>query len=75
MTGVEATYRKLIGQPEAERYTFRQTEDWATLDWRKLEANVAHLQQRIYRAKRCGDWKRVHNLQRLLLRSTTSQHC
>lgn len=73
MTGVGATYRQLIGKPEAKRYTFRQTEDWATLDWRKLEANVAHLQRRIYRAKRCGDLKRVHNLQRLLLRSYSAR--
>jgi RNA-directed DNA polymerase len=73
MTGVGAKYRKLIGKPEAERYTFRQTEDWATLNWRKLEANVARLQRRIYRAKRCGDMQRVHNLQRLLLRSYSAR--
>lgn len=73
MTDVGATYRKLIGKPAAERYTLRQTEDWATLHWRKLEANVARLQRRIYRAKRCGDLKRVHNLQRLLLRSYSAR--
>ena len=73
MTGVGATYRKLIGKPEAERYTFRQTEDWAQLNWRKLEYNIARLQRRIYQAKRCGDWKRVHNLQRLLLRSYSAR--
>ena len=77
MTGVGATYRKLIGKPEAERYTFRQTEDWAQLNWRKLEYNAgalwARLQRRIYQAKRCGDWKRVHNLQRLLLRSYSAR--
>jgi RNA-directed DNA polymerase len=73
MTGVGATYRKLIGKPEAERYTLWQTEDWATLNWRKLEANVARLQRRIYQAKRCGDMRRVHNLQRLLLRSYSAR--
>jgi len=77
MTGVGATYRKLIGKPEAERYTLRQTEDWATLNWRKLEANAgapwARLQRRIYQAKRCGDMRRVHNLQRLLLRSFSAR--
>jgi RNA-directed DNA polymerase len=73
MTDVGATYRKLIGKSEAERYTLRQAEDWATLNWRKLEANVARLQRRIYRAKRCGDVKRVHNLQRLLLRSYSAR--
>jgi RNA-directed DNA polymerase len=73
MAGVGATYRKLNGKPEAERYTLRQTEDWAALHWRKLEYNVARLQRRIYQAKRCGDRKRVHNLQRLLLRSYSAR--
>jgi RNA-directed DNA polymerase len=73
MTDVGATYRKLIGKPAAARYALRQAEDWAGLNWRKLEANVARLQRRIYRAKRCGDVKRVHNLQRLLLRSYSAR--
>lgn len=63
MTGVGTTYRKLIGKPAAERYTLRQTEDWATLNWRKLEAKAgalwARLQRRIYQAKRCGDMRRA----------------
>jgi RNA-directed DNA polymerase len=34
---------------------------------------VRRLQQRIYRAERRGDWKRVRNLQRLLLRSWSAR--
>ena len=34
-----------------------------------MQRNVSRLQQRIYRAERRGDWKQVHNLQRLLLHS------
>jgi RNA-directed DNA polymerase len=49
--------------------TGRHTEDWQSLPWKKFQRNVRRLQQRIYRAERRGDWKRVRNLQRLLLRS------
>lgn len=50
------------------------SEDWKTLPWKKYQRNVYRLQKRIYRAARQGDWKRVHKLQRLLLRSR-SAHC
>jgi len=49
------------------------TEDWATLPWKKYQRNVYRLQKRIYRAARRGDWKRVHGLQRLLLRSWSAR--
>jgi len=52
-----------------------RTEDWRTLPWKQFQRNVFRLQKRIlrlrsgqvYQAARRGDWKRVHNLQRLLL--------
>jgi RNA-directed DNA polymerase len=47
----------------------RHIEDWKSLPWKKMQRNVSRLQQRIYRAERRGDWKQVHNLQRLLLHS------
>jgi RNA-directed DNA polymerase len=51
----------------------RRTEDWRALRWKNIQRNVRRLQQRIYRAERRGDWKRVHSLQRLLLRSWSSR--
>ena len=51
----------------------RHTEDWQALPWKKFQRNVRRLQQRIYRAERRGDWKRVRNLQRLLLRSWSAR--
>jgi RNA-directed DNA polymerase len=51
----------------------RRTEDWKTLPWKPYQRNVYRLQKRIYRAKRRGDVKRVHNLQRLLLRSWSAR--
>ncbi len=50
-----------------------RTEDWTALPWKKYQRNVFRLQQRIYRAARRGDWKRVHALQRLLLRSWSAR--
>jgi RNA-directed DNA polymerase len=43
------------------------------LPWKKYQRNVFRLQKRIYQAARQGDWKRVHKLQRLLLRSWSAR--
>ncbi|MGC9083799.1 MAG: reverse transcriptase N-terminal domain-containing protein, partial [Anaerolineae bacterium] len=48
-------------------------EDWETLRWKEYQRNVYRLQRRIYRATRQGDWRRVHKLQRLLLRSWSAR--
>ena len=57
----------------ARKLRRRHTEDWRTLPWKRYLRNVRRLQQRIYRAERRGDWKRVRNLQRLLLRSWSAR--
>jgi RNA-directed DNA polymerase len=49
------------------------TEDWQTLPWKAYQRNVYRLQKRIYQATRRGDWKCVHSLQRLLLRSWSAR--
>jgi RNA-directed DNA polymerase len=49
------------------------TENWQTIPWKQFQRNVFRLQQRIYQAARRGDWQRVHNLQRLLLRSWSAR--
>jgi RNA-directed DNA polymerase len=51
----------------------RQLEDWKSLPWKDIQWNVFHLQKRIYRAARRNDVKRVHDLQRLLLRSWSAR--
>ncbi len=43
--------------------------DWQDANWRKAHRVVKNLRQRIFRATRQHDWKRVRNLQRLLLKS------
>lgn len=49
------------------------TYEWAALPWRKLEIAVFKLQKRIYKASLAGDTKRVHQLQRLLLKSRAAK--
>jgi len=51
----------------------QRTEDWKTQSWKEYRRNVYRLQKRIYQAARRGDWKRVHKLQRLLLRSWSAR--
>jgi hypothetical protein len=46
----------------------KRTEDWNTLPWKDIQKNVFRLQRRIYQAASQNDTKRVHDLQRLLLR-------
>jgi RNA-directed DNA polymerase len=46
--------------------------DWTTVDWRAVERNVRNLRERIYRATVEGDYRKVRNLQKLLLRSRSN---
>lgn len=49
------------------------TESWETLNWKQIERNTYRLQKRIYRASKEENFKQVHNLQRLLLRSQAAK--
>jgi RNA-directed DNA polymerase len=46
--------------------------DWDALDWRAHEEDVRRLRQRIFKATRDGDLKKVRNLQKLMLRSRSN---
>jgi RNA-directed DNA polymerase len=43
--------------------------EWGAIDWRACEGDVRRLRQRIFKAAREGDWPKVRNLQKLMLRS------
>ena len=43
--------------------------DWDGVDWRAVEDDVRRLRQRIFTATQAQDWKKVRNLQKLMLRS------
>jgi RNA-directed DNA polymerase len=47
----------------------KRTTDWQSVNWRRVYRNVKNLRQRIFRATQSNDWKRVRNLQRLMLKS------
>ncbi len=42
--------------------------DWPSINWRQVEDNVRRLRQRIFTASQAGDFTRVRNLQKLMLR-------
>jgi RNA-directed DNA polymerase len=42
---------------------------WDAINWRVHEQNVARLRRRIFTAVRDGDWPKVRNLQKMMLRS------
>src|SRR5215211_1513319 len=46
--------------------------DWDAINWRTREEDVRRLRQRIFKATRDGDLKRVRNLQKLMLRSRSN---
>jgi len=55
-----------VNGPEDDRL------DWNAINWRKVEADVRRLRQRIFTASQAGDLAQVHNLQKLMLRSLSN---
>jgi RNA-directed DNA polymerase len=47
----------------------KQLEDWSQINWRKVNKLVKNLRQRIFRARKLGDFRKLRNLQRLMQRS------
>src|SRR5919202_3287617 len=47
----------------------RRLEDWNQINWRKVNKLVRNLRQRIFRAKKLGDFRKLRSLQKLMLRS------
>jgi RNA-directed DNA polymerase len=43
--------------------------DWDAINWRIHEDNVRRLRDRIFKATKDGDWPKVRNLQKMMLRS------
>jgi RNA-directed DNA polymerase len=47
----------------------KRLEDWSQINWLKVNKLVRNLRQRIFRARRLGDFRKVRSLQKLMLRS------
>lgn len=52
----------------AANVTFGHDWHWHAIDWKPVYRIVKNLRQRIFRASRAGDLKKVRSLQRLMLR-------
>ena len=44
-------------------------EDWSQINWRKVNKAVKNLRQRIFLARKLGNWRKLRNLQKLMQRS------
>ena len=51
----------------------RELTHWSQMNWTAVEANVRHLQGRIYRAAAHEDHATVKNLQKLIVRSMSAK--
>src|SRR4028119_80538 len=47
----------------------KQLKDWNQINWRKVIKTVRNLRQRIFRARKLGDFRKLRSLQKLMLRS------
>ena len=47
----------------------RRLEDWNRINWRKINKLVRNLRQRIFRARKLGNFRRLRNLQKLMQRN------
>jgi RNA-directed DNA polymerase len=56
-----------------ERTKDQSPTTWADINWHAVEENVRRLQERIYRATMNKDWRKVKNLQKLLVRATSNK--
>ncbi|GJJ21971.1 reverse transcriptase N-terminal domain-containing protein [Mycolicibacterium mageritense] len=64
----EAEAGRIVNGPEGDVLVM----DWDAIDWRAQEDSVRRLRQRIFKATRDGDWAKVRNLQKLMLRSLSN---
>jgi RNA-directed DNA polymerase len=44
-------------------------EEWSSINWKAIKKKVRNLRQRIYRATQNGQWNKVRNLMKLMIRS------
>jgi RNA-directed DNA polymerase len=63
-----AMARLEVNGPEGQRCE-QDVNEWETINWRSCEEQVRRIRQRIFKATREGDWPKVRNLQKLMLRS------
>lgn len=61
-----------IHELETETSAASSPKDWSNFEWKKMNLWVQRIQQRIYRAEKLGQRRRVKGLQRMLMRSESA---
>ncbi|MEH2214178.1 group II intron reverse transcriptase/maturase [Nostoc sp.] len=55
------------------RHSYKTSESWRALPWKKFRRNLFRLQKRVYKAVQVGDKRKARLLQKLILKSTSAR--
>jgi RNA-directed DNA polymerase len=55
------------------RHSYKTSESWKALPWKKFRRNLFRLQKRVYKAVQVGDKRKARFLQKLILKSTSAR--
>ncbi|OUL29508.1 RNA-dependent DNA polymerase [Nostoc sp. T09] len=55
------------------RHSYRTSESWKALPWKKFRRNLFRLQKRVFKAVQVGDKRKARSLQKLILKSTSAR--
>ncbi|AVH72837.1 group II intron reverse transcriptase/maturase [Nostoc sp. 'Lobaria pulmonaria (5183) cyanobiont'] len=55
------------------RHSYKTSESWLTLPWKKFRRNLFRLQKRVYKAVQVGNKRKARSLQKLILKSTSAR--
>ena len=67
-------FRK-IQTPEEKmiRHSYKTSESWRALPWKKFRRNLFRLQKRVFKAVQVGDKRKARSLQKLIMKSTSAR--
>ncbi|MEH2052502.1 group II intron reverse transcriptase/maturase [Nostoc sp.] len=55
------------------RHSYKTSESWKALPWKKFRRNLFRLQKRVFKAVQVGDKRKARSLQKLILKSTSAR--
>ncbi|MEH2285205.1 MAG: reverse transcriptase domain-containing protein [Nostoc sp.] len=55
------------------RHSYKTSESWRALPWKKFRRNLFRLQKRVFKAVQVGDKRKARLLQKLILKSTSAR--
>ncbi|MEH2383140.1 MAG: reverse transcriptase domain-containing protein [Nostoc sp.] len=55
------------------RHSYKTSESWVALPWKKFRRNLFRLQKRVYKAVLVGDKRKARSLQKLILKTTSAR--